>query len=183
LPAHDELAWGLTAQQRSTLQALVADQEPLPAVSALELSSYIRERLMRDADASSMAASLELRVPFLDHVVVEDVAGLTEADRFLPVGRKQFLRNASLPRVDPALFERPKAGFVLPIDGWCRRGMRKQMDDTFHDVALCDRIGLNPTAAAALWRSFLADAPGLYWSRVWAIFVLLDWCGRHRVGL
>jgi len=130
-----------------------------------------------------MAVSLELRVPFLDHVFIEAVAGLTTAERFEPLGRKALLRRATKARIDPGTLERPKSGFVLPMDAWCRRAMRQHIDDMYNDEALCERVGIDGRTAGALWRSFLAGGPGLYWSRVWAVFVLLDWCSRHHASL
>jgi asparagine synthase (glutamine-hydrolysing) len=57
------------------------------------------------------------------------------------------------------------------------------MDQLYRDEALCARAGVDARAAGALWRSFQAGRPGIYWSRVWAIFVLLHWCARHEVAL
>jgi asparagine synthase (glutamine-hydrolysing) len=177
------VASGLTAEQRATYAAALSDASSLHDISSLELSSFIRERLVRDQDAASMAVALEMRVPFLDHVVIEEIAGLPTHERFMPLGRKNLLRQLVMARIDPQTFDRPKSGFVLPVDDWCRRGMREQMDDLYHDKDLCERAGIDGRTAVALWRSFLGGGPGLYWSRVWAIFVLLDWCRRHRVSL
>ena len=47
----------------------------------------------------------------------------------------------------------------------------------FSDAALIRRAGLRPEAVRTLWRSFLAGHRGLYWSRVWSIYVLLSWFG------
>jgi hypothetical protein len=41
--------------------------------------------------------------------------------------------------------------------------------------------GLNPDAVQRLWRSFLDGAPGMYWSRVWSVYVFIRWCHRNRV--
>ena len=130
-----------------------------------------------------MAASLEARVPLLDHRLIEIVAGLSEADRFVPLGRKQALRRSALGRLDPALFERPKSGFVLPIEAWCHEELKSTMDATFADGSGFEQVGLDPKVASALWSSFRARRPGIYWSRVWALFILVDWCRRHRVSL
>ena len=51
----------------------------------------------------------------------------------------------------------------------------------FFFVAARLLAGLNPTAVARLWQAFLHRAPGLYWSRVWALYVLVRWCQRHGV--
>jgi asparagine synthase (glutamine-hydrolysing) len=174
---------GLTDDQLASNRAAVGDDHSLHAISTLELISFVRERLVRDMDAASMAVSLELRVPFLDHVFIQEVAGLTEADRFLPLGRKDLLKAIAIDGLDHRIFDRPKSGFVLPIDRWCRGVMREQMTETYNNAELTARVGLNGRVVRALWRSFLNQIPGLYWSRVWAIFVLLDWCERHRVSL
>jgi asparagine synthase (glutamine-hydrolysing) len=173
---------GLSTEQEALLSPL-AHGATLHAISNLELSSFIGERLLRDTDAASMASSLEARVPLLDHVLIETVAGVTEAERFEPLGRKQALRTAALGNLDPALFERPKSGFVLPIETWCRQTLKDTLDATFADAPGFERVGLDPRAAAAVWHSFCARRPGIYWSRVWALFVLVDWCRRHRVSL
>jgi asparagine synthase (glutamine-hydrolysing) len=178
-----KVAFGLTADQRTRYEAIGGQEQTLHAISSLELSSFIRERLVRDQDAASMAVSLELRVPLLDHVFIEAVAGLTSAQRFQPLGKKALLRRATEPRIDPGVLDRPKSGFVLPMDAWCRRAMRQRIDDMYRDSDLCARVGIDGRAAVALWQSFLAGGVGLYWSRVWAVFILLDWCARHRASL
>ncbi len=153
------------------------------AVSLLELSSFVGERLLRDTDAASMAASLEVRVPLLDHALLETVAGVDAERRFSPPRKKQLLRDATLGSLDPGIFERPKAGFVLPIDTWARRTLHEQMEATFSDPVLAARAGVRSEPVQTLWRSFTAGRRGQYWSRVWALYVLLSWCQTHDVAL
>jgi asparagine synthase (glutamine-hydrolysing) len=130
-----------------------------------------------------MAVSLEVRVPLLDHNVVEMVAGLDDQTRFSPLGRKQMLRDLALSDLDPSIFERPKSGFVMPIDQWCRRSLSNMMTEVFEDEDLCRSVGLEPRAVRAIWRAFCEGSPGIYWSRVWAIFSLMWWCRLHHVEL
>jgi asparagine synthase (glutamine-hydrolysing) len=94
-----------------------------------------------------------------------------------------LLRRIGLKGLDPALFDRPKSGFVLPYERWIRRGLGETLQDTLRDAAAVRRVGLDPGAVDRLWRAFVEGAPGVYWSRVWAIFVLVRWCERHRVYL
>src|SRR5690606_19541882 len=164
------------------LAELIHEDGGLHAISMLELSCYIGERLLRDTDAASMAVSLEVRVPLLDHEVVEAAAAVDPVQRFHPRGRKLLLRKLALEKLDPALFNRPKQGFVLPIAVWCRSQLKEQVASMLADSEQCERIGLNPDAVGRLWRAFEAGAPGIYWSRVWSLFVLLWWCKRHGVS-
>ncbi|MBK8012619.1 MAG: asparagine synthase (glutamine-hydrolyzing) [Deltaproteobacteria bacterium] len=175
--------FGIPTSRVDAMRSIASDPAKLHAISRLELSSFIGERLLRDTDAASMAVSLEVRVPLLDHRVVEAVASLAAPVRFEPLGRKRLLRQMAMGSLDPALFDRPKSGFVLPIERWCRAQLRGDIEETLGDFALCRSVGLDRDAVLRLWRAFQADAPGIYWSRVWGIFVLLAWCRRHKVTL
>ena len=155
----------------------------LGGISLLEQALFLGERLLRDTDAASMAVSLEVRVPLLDHTIVEALAMLRDKTRFMPLGQKRLLRELGLGGVDPSLFDRPKSGFVLPLGVWWRRQVKDVIDSTFADRELCAAVGLRSEAVGRLWRSYQEGAPGLYWSRVWSLFVLLDWCRTHRVAL
>ena len=130
-----------------------------------------------------MAASIEVRLPLVDRVLFENIDRLNDHERYFPLRRKSVLRRTGLCGLSPALFERPKTGFVLPYDRWLRRGMSKVMDQMMRDPAAVKSTGLNPDAVLRLWQAFLDGAPGLYWSRVWAVYVLIRWCHRHNVYL
>jgi asparagine synthase (glutamine-hydrolysing) len=175
--------FGLPAHVAEEWRQRIEGSDVLHAVSLLELSSFVGERLLRDTDAASMAVSLEVRVPLLDHVLAETVAGIDPARRFLPLRRKQLLRDLALGGLDQAIFERPKSGFVLPIDVWARRSLYPDMEAVFADQGLARQAGLRSEVVQTLWRSFVRGMPGIYWSRVWAIYVLLSWCRNHEVSV
>jgi asparagine synthase (glutamine-hydrolysing) len=175
--------FGLPTEVAHLWRARVQDSELLHAISLLELSSFIGERLLRDTDAASMAVALEVRVPLLDHVLYETVTGIDPARRFSPPRKKQLLRDAALARLDPALFDRPKSGFVLPIDEWARRSLQPEIERLLTDAELISRVGLCAGTVRTLWVSYVAGKPGLYWSRVWSLYVLLAWCQSHEVAL
>jgi asparagine synthase (glutamine-hydrolysing) len=181
--AQDALQFGLPSAVADDWRRRIAGSETLHAVSLLELSSFIGERLLRDTDAASMAVALEVRVPLLDHVLAETVARMDPAGRFFPARQKRALREAALAGLDPAIFDRPKSGFVLPIDTWARRRLEPRMGERFADRRAAERVGLRAEPVARLWRSFVDGRPGLYWSRVWAVYVLLAWCETHDVSL
>jgi asparagine synthase (glutamine-hydrolysing) len=147
----------------------------------MEQRLFLGERLLRDNDAASMACSLEQRVPLVDQLLFESVDGLPDAARYQPLGRKAVLRRIGLRGLDPALFERPKSGFVLPFDRWIRRGLKDAMDQTLRDPQASAAVGLDPAAVQRLWRAFLEGASGTYWSRVWSVYALIRWCHRNGV--
>jgi asparagine synthase (glutamine-hydrolysing) len=172
---------GLPPETHRRLAREADGRSPVSALSVMEERLFLGERLLRDNDVASMAASIEQRVPLVDQVLFEAVDRLPEGVRYHPMGRKALLRRIGLRGLDPALFDRPKSGFVLPFDRWIRRGLRQVMDRTLRDPEAVSRAGLSPAAAARLWTAFLDGAPGMYWSRVWAIYVLVRWCHRNGV--
>jgi len=177
----DALAFGVPLEMRSRIIAETRGRTPLSAISVMELRLFLSERLLRDNDVASMAASLEQRVPLVDQILFESVDRLPDQARYRPLGRKALLRRIGLRGLDPALFERPKSGFVLPFDRWIRRGLKDAMDQTLRDPQLIAPVGLEPAAVERLWRAYLDGAPGMYWSRVWSLYVFIRWCHRNRV--
>jgi len=172
---------GLSKTTRARLERELHGRTPVEAISVLEQRLFLGERLLRDNDAASMAASIEQRLPLVDTVLLEQVGRLSDKQRYSPLGRKAVLRRLGLRGLDPALFERPKRGFVLPFDRWIRQGLRDAIDGTLRDADAVRDAGLEPEAVRRLWEAFLAGAPGLYWSRVWAVYALVRWCLHHGV--
>jgi asparagine synthase (glutamine-hydrolysing) len=176
-------AVGLPGALLGQLQDEIRGRTPLAAIGVLEQRCFLGERLLRDSDVAGMAASLEIRLPLVDQVVVEQANRLPDGARFRPVGRKELLRRAGLGGLDPGLFDRPKSGFVLPYDRWIRAGLGDAIDGLMRDESAAAAVGLDGPAVARLWEAFRGGAPGLYWSRVWALYVLLRWCHGNGVVL
>lgn len=181
LPPDPTIRAGLPIDRFTEAADLAGRSSELGAISVLEQLFFLRERLLRDTDAASMAVALEVRVPFLDPVLTDSLASLDDTTRFRTPGSKALLREIALRDLDPALFDRPKSGFVLPIDVWARQRLKPQIDRLFADADRLRAVGLNPDAVARLWSAYQAGAPGLYWSRIWALFVLLWWSERYGV--
>jgi len=181
--AESELRSGLPRTRAGELAQWTENDPPLHAISTMELACFVGERLLPDVDAASMAVSMELRVPLLDHRVVECAARVEVGRRFMPVGRKMLLRELALEGLDPALFNRPKQGFVIPIEKWCRQGMRDQAAEVMLDRDNVAAVGLCPDAVGRLWRAFDSGSPGIYWSRIWSMIVLLKWSRAHGLSV
>src|SRR5882762_7922297 len=166
----EALADGLPLAMRQRISAETRARTPLSAISVMEQRLFLGERLLRDNDVASMASSLEQRVPLVDQVLFESVDQLPDHARYRPLGRKAMLRRIGLRGLDPALFER-----------WIRRGLKDAMDQTLRDPQAIAPAGLDPAAVERLWRAFLDGARGMYWTRVWSVYVFIRWCHRNRV--
>ncbi len=111
-------------------------ERPWSVLSELELQVYLGWRTLRDTDVMSMAHSLEVRVPFIDHHVVEFVCGLPPGweKRW---GHPKKLLEASLRDVIPAdISARRKQGFALPMAKWMKEDFREIIEDALSEESL-----------------------------------------------
>src|SRR5580658_7538211 len=102
-----------------------------PLVSQLlyaDVKTYLRELLMKQ-DQMSMAASIESRVPFLDHPLTEWVAGLPQAMKLRGTTTKWILRRAMQGRLPPPILARRKMGFPVPVGAWLRGAWRPLLNE------------------------------------------------------
>jgi asparagine synthase (glutamine-hydrolysing) len=173
--------WGLDQERASSLDAEIASLSTLQAVTVLESEMFLGDRLLRDMDSVSMAHSLEVRVPLVDTFLCDGLAGLTDEDRYLPIGEKRLLRRQSRNVLPDSFFSRPKRGFEFPMDSWMRGPLKALIEARLLDPQQCAAIGLRETEVAKIWRRFI-DRPGaIYWTRPWALFSLLQWASMNGV--
>ncbi len=147
------------------------------AVSYLELRSYMLNTLLRDADAMSMAHSLELRVPLLDHPIVEFVAAQPDAVKYRPGVYKSLLVQALGDLLPADISTRPKRGFTFPWARWTRGPLAPQITSRLGTLAPALADCLRGEAVAATWDAFRAGRCG--WLRPWSLYVLNEWSARH----
>lgn len=104
----------------------------LPILSRLmrvDQMTYLPDAMLTKVDRSSMAVSLEIRVPLLDHRVIEYVSSLPEDYKYRNGEGKYILKRLLGRYLPPALFERPKMGFAVPIDKWFRNELKELLLD------------------------------------------------------
>ena len=135
-------------------------------VSWAELRGYMKNMLLRDADAMSMAVSLELRLPFLDHELVEYVLGLPAAEKQRGDGVKPLLVASCADLLPPSVYERPKQGFGLPMDAWMRGPLRWFVTDGL----VAAMTVLPDVLVQRLADEF--ERNQLHWTRLWQVVVL-----------
>jgi asparagine synthase (glutamine-hydrolysing) len=146
-------------------------------VSWAELTGYMRRMLLRDADQMSMAVSLELRVPFLDHELVEYVLGLPEAVKKRYPGPKGLLVEACRDLLPPSVYNRPKAGFVLPMKVWMLGPLASFVEEGLRETV--SRRLLSPAFVDEIRGAF--QGGGLHWTRLWSIVVLGHFAKRSNL--
>jgi asparagine synthase (glutamine-hydrolysing) len=147
------------------------------AVSCMEAESYMVNTLLRDTDSMSMAHSLEVRVPFLDHPLVEFVTQLPRDLKVRQRRPKALLVDALQDLLPPEVVNQPKRGFTFPWTTWLRGPLRKTIQDGFSEATPALRDALSSESVNDVWRSYLKGNTS--WSRPWSLYVLNEWCKRH----
>jgi asparagine synthase (glutamine-hydrolysing) len=147
------------------------------AVSCLESRSYMVNTLLRDTDAMSMANSLEVRVPFLDHPLVEYVTRLPGSIKCIDGIPKSLLVDAMGDLLPREVVSQPKRTFTLPWEHWLRGPLKKEMEAEFNTIAPSLKKCVDERAIRRVWTSFLKGKTS--WSRVWSLFVLNRWAYNH----
>jgi asparagine synthase (glutamine-hydrolysing) len=101
------------------------DASPLDQMLYVDAKVWLPDDLLIKADKMTMANGLELRVPFLDHKMVEFAATLPNASKAGGKGGKTILRKAMRGVLPDAIIDRPKKGFPIPIGSWLRTSLRQ----------------------------------------------------------
>jgi asparagine synthase (glutamine-hydrolysing) len=109
---------------------------PVRPALYMDYKSYLPDDLLHLADRISMAHSLELRVPFVDHRLVESLFPLPDRVRVGAMRPKRLLREALRPRLPAEHFDAPKRGFVGPTAMW----LRNELSDMLRDELSSDRL-------------------------------------------
>jgi asparagine synthase (glutamine-hydrolysing) len=140
---------------------------PLQYISYLESCNYMRNQLLRDSDAFSMTHSLELRVPFVDHLLYANVLPYLDNgfDKSFP---KKMLVDA-VSDLPAEIVHRPKQGFTFPFADWIKKGkMKDSINDSLNSSKMKNYF--NPQSLLNLNNEFQKNK--IHWSRVWAMYVL-----------
>jgi asparagine synthase (glutamine-hydrolysing) len=142
-------------------------------IAWLELRSYMLNVLLRDADAMSMRHSLELRVPFLDHPVVEFALRLSDSEKHHSERPKAILVKALGDLLPEEVVTQRKRTFTLPWEKWLRGPLRSRVETGFAnwDPSLAPVI--SKEVAQRVWKNFLLGRTGS--SHVWSLHVLNEW--------
>ena len=152
-------------------------QEPVAAISWLELRTYMASTLLRDTDSVSMARSLEVRVPLLDTPLVEFVCALPDYARRFPDHQKALLTESLADLLPPEILGQRKRTFTLPWEQWLRGPLKSRVFASLSNPAAALAPFLKPNALLTVWTDF--EAEKTTWSRPWSLYVLNEWCKSH----
>lgn len=150
---------------------------PAARMMVQDMRSYLPDDILCKVDRAAMGVSLETRVPFLDPDVIALAARLPVSLKIRDGRGKWALRQVLYRHVPPALIDRPKAGFGIPVGLWLRGPLRDWAEDLLSQDRLAEGGLLNPDPIRAAWAEHLSGRRD--WThRLWIILMLQAWRAR-----
>jgi asparagine synthase (glutamine-hydrolysing) len=146
-------------------------------VSYLELTQYMANILLRDTDQMSMAHALEVRVPLIDHQLVELMLGFPGPLKMNRETPKHLLVRALKDLLPDSIVYRRKQGFTFPFAEWLRGELRSEVESVLLGSRNDVTDMLNLSGIQRVWQDFLAGRTS--WSRPWALYVLIRWSSSY----
>jgi len=126
-----------TAELFHDLYRAADTADSLSCIQYIDFKTYLPDDILTKVDRASMANSLEVRCPFLDHALIEYAARLPSSFKLRGRQSKLILKRAVAGLVPDVILQRPKMGFAMPVGSWLRTDLRQLV----HDHVLTDRSG------------------------------------------
>jgi asparagine synthase (glutamine-hydrolysing) len=142
--------------------------------SFFDITNYLPEELLVKVDRASMANSLEVRVPLLDHRLVEFAINLSESLKLRDKTGKYLLKQALYDYIPASLFNRPKWGFAVPLQVWMKTELSYLIEKFLSDQVVEESGLVNVAVVRQLIKEFRGGRDYLY-NRLWALIILHKW--------
>lgn len=142
--------------------------------SLFDIKNYLPEELLVKTDRASMQHSLEVRVPLLDHRLVEFAVNLNQDLKLRGDTGKYLLKQVLYEYVPEPFFNRPKWGFAIPLGMWLSKELSYLLEKYLCNKVVEECNLVKPESVQQLKKEFLAGREYLY-NRLWVLIILHKW--------
>lgn len=157
--------------------------DTLDRIAWLECSMYMSNMLLRDSDIFSMANAIELRVPLLEHGVVESAARARAEWRRADPRSKPLLIDAVGPRLPREVWSRKKRGFTFPWTEWMHGALAGRCADAVVDPRRWQPLGFDTAEPGRFWTRFKRHDPAVGGLQMLGLLVLSDYAERNHLSV
>jgi asparagine synthase (glutamine-hydrolysing) len=152
--------------------------ELLDRMQYLDMKTYLQDDILVKTDRASMANSLEIRLPYLDHRLVEFVFSLPQRMRLKGFDSKYILKKAAGPFLPAGILNRRKKGFGVPIASWIRGDFKELILDLLNEDKIRKQGLLDHGYVSGLLdQHFRGKADNR--KKIWTIFMFELWAGQY----
>jgi len=144
------------------------------AQAMFDLKYYLPDDLLVKVDRATMKYSLETRVPLLDYRIIEFALNLPEKFKQKGDISKFILKETLYDYLPKSYFERPKAGFSIPMNDWLRTDLKYLINDFLNEPLIMEAGFVNYDVVKDLIQRWTLKEPHLY-NRIWTLIVLHKW--------
>lgn len=146
--------------------------------SIYDIKYFLRDDLLNKVDIASMKASLEVRVPLLDHRIIEFGVNVHEDLKIKNGDSKYILKQVLYDYVPNEFFDRPKKGFNIPLESWLDTDLSYLLDNNLNKESV-ESVGLvHYDKVKKLLNRYKAGEKYLF-TRIWALILLHEWFKRN----
>jgi asparagine synthase (glutamine-hydrolysing) len=174
---------GKNSLRSLAIEGVDPSRDVINAITLCEIRGYMANTLLRDTDFMAMAHGMEIRVPFVDPVVVRAVLDVPASWRMDFRRPKSLLADVMSGLLRQSILKRPKMGFALPFERWMRSILMPEVDSILSDRQLMSDVGINPEFSTKVWQTFKNSPAKERWARPWALYALGKWCKLNGVTL
>ncbi len=153
-------------------------EDPFRRISLFDLEHYLPDDLLRKVDIASMAHSLEVRLPFLDHELVEWAVNIPTQFKMKGKEQKIILKKHLSNQISSELVYRKKWGFGAPINRWLKNDLSKELKDELSEESL-KQIGIFDTKIVEKMMNKFAGGKEFLGQRLWAVMAFQRWYNIH----
>lgn len=145
-----------------------------------DMSLVLPNDMLTKVDLMSMANSLEVRTPFLDHELVEFVFSLPDSYKITSQMKKRVLQDTFRKDLPELIYKRPKHGFEVPLLKWFRNELKPMIvDDLLADRFVSEQGIFKPGMITRLKHQLFSNDPGEVHAQIWALIVFQYWWKKY----
>lgn len=152
--------------------------DTLSRIGYLDLKLYLQDDLLVKTDRMSMANSLEIRVPFLDHTFVEYAATIPSSLKLKGLTTKHILKKAMAPYLPQEILTRKKIGFDIPLGVWIRNELKDFVSDVLSPTNLNKHGFFNQATVDNLLKEHLQGAHNRR-QLLWPLIIFQFWYNQY----
>jgi asparagine synthase (glutamine-hydrolysing) len=151
------------------------DLNPMEKQALFDLTFYLQDDLLPKVDLASMSFSIEARVPYLDHRIVEFALNLSPDLKYKDGVSKYLLKEILYQYVPKKFFDRPKQGFAIPLIKWLKNELSYLIDDYLSEKIITKYNIVNYKVVQQLIKNYRQNNIDYLYNKLWVLIVLHKW--------